>query len=669
MRILWFCLLLYAVLAEDRFGRPYMIGAKLCHSWKCINDKLGLPYSLPPREQFDIALRALLPDGPWQNVAETVINSCYHNRTRMYTNTCPGQALMHCVVDKLHEFCPESNLRKDDGCSQLTSLSGMSHMFSQSRYVGMKNDIAKEYRPEWFLKHYYESKCCELPPLFNSTVLKECGFDTIIHYYENAPKVVLSRNRFQDPNPSSAMNTVHIVDPNAIQQDDVEDPMDCCDLSTFIDNSWRDDCDFELKWDSQNRLSIKNQSVVTTTPTTTTTPATTVSPPKGYDMRIMPIPCETVTCVFNKLSVLSDTGAVDLDAYTRFLDNFTSIHTEWSKGKARVITECLHKPLLGYDGECEINKMLSCTLDLLSENCPYYDKKTDPCRNASPNNMKCQISSSKYRPKNRRTLCELPRLVPANVLTECDVSVLTLTEIVSERSASKSKHRWTNPKCQESTESTRCLMGKMNVINKYGFMDYFKMKDRIQTASQGPWYVMKDVYMSAFTNAPQYKQYCSSPKKLLNIIDTMLLTCPVSKRKSTPQCNRFFSEVLYASPINRRNMTNERLQQVLTHFQHVFLPPGAPKPVPRPFYLYPTNHKIHYHTNPLYNYGILSSGSAPTVRTIDISPKAAKKPLVILPVYLQMKNKEQIPHSLPLKDGLLRTGGPLSMSGLNHFGH
>lgn len=76
-----------------------------CQQWNCINTKLGLPNSLPPREQFDIALRSLLPEGEWQDVVNKVLDTCYGHHPRMYTNSCPGQALLHCAVENLIEVC------------------------------------------------------------------------------------------------------------------------------------------------------------------------------------------------------------------------------------------------------------------------------------------------------------------------------------------------------------------------------------------------------------------------------------------------------------------------------------------------------------------------------------------------------------------------------------
>lgn len=647
-----FCLLLHSlqVWAQSNFGTPYLTQSNLCKHWKCINDKLGLPYQLPPREQFDIALRSLLPDGAWQDVAETVINACYVNRTKWYTNTCPAQALLHCVVDNMHEYCPDSYQRKNDTCSPVTSFASMKYMFSQSRYLNMANT---DFHHDWFLKHYFKSKCCDLPILFNSTVLNECGFDSVIRYHEHTPKIMTAVPYIQSAAHSPPLEKVSIVNPDLQLRAEPEDPLNCCDMSNFIEPSWREECDFTLYWDSQSRLTIVNQTVHTTTQPPTTTPA----PVRANDVRVVPLTCEKETCVFTKLSVLSATGDVDLDAFTRFLDNFTNINTEWSKAKARAITECLHKPLLGYEEQCEINKILACTLDVLSENCPNHDRKNDPCKSSSWN-ATCQISSSKYRPKNRRTVCDLPSLVSKDVLEECNLTSLTATESVPVRITTKSEPHWENTRCQDSTESAKCIMGKMNVINKYGFMDYFRMKERIRTASQGPWYMLQDIYTSAFITTPMYKQHCNSPKKLLNVIDAMLTTCPVSKRRSSPQCDRFFSEVIYPSPHDQRNATNENLQHTLAHFPHVFIPPAAPRPIGGPFVTFPTYDQVHYRVNPYYNFGILSSGGVPAVRTINVPSKATRKPLVMLPMYLRVKDTSRLeePRALPFRNGLLRSG-------------
>lgn len=78
--------------------------------------------------------------------------------------------------------------------------------------------------------------------------------------------------------------------------------------------------------------------------------------------------------------------------------------------------------------------------------------------------------------------------------------------------------------CKELTHSTKCLLNKMDVLTKYDFMDYFKMKDQIRrfTSNNLGWSSFTDIYFSRITSVPLYNEYCSSTKKLLNIIDVML---------------------------------------------------------------------------------------------------------------------------------------------------
>ena len=75
------------------------------------------------------------------------------------------------------------------------------------------------------------------------------------------------------------------------------------------------------------------------------------------------------------------------------------------------------------------------------------------------------------------------------------------------------------------------MMTKMGVLNKYSFMDYFKMKDRIRqfTTKQVEWAALLDIYMSAFVNVPMYADHCNSEKKLLNVLDAMLMVSKVPK--------------------------------------------------------------------------------------------------------------------------------------------
>ena len=61
------------------------------------------------------------------------------------------------------------------------------------------------------------------------------------------------------------------------------DPLDCCIVDEFIQPKWRTECGFKLKWDDINRLSIFNESDVSTT----TTEATSL---RNKDVKIDPLP-------------------------------------------------------------------------------------------------------------------------------------------------------------------------------------------------------------------------------------------------------------------------------------------------------------------------------------------------------------------------------------------
>lgn len=67
-------------------------------------------------------------------------------------------------------------------------------------------------------------------------------------------------------------------------------------------------------------------------------------------------------------------------------------------------------------------------------------------------------------------------------------------------------------------------MAKMGVLNKYGFIDYFKMSDKIRNfTSQGDWSTLNRVYLGSFSNGPLYGEHCNSAKKILNFLDTLLI--------------------------------------------------------------------------------------------------------------------------------------------------
>ncbi|XP_053604862.1 uncharacterized protein LOC128672008 [Plodia interpunctella] len=659
MKALWIIVILQSlqlpIFAQASFGTSFLTSSKLCRGWSCLNNKLGLPNSLPSRTQYEVILKSLLPEN-WHLQLDSVLDTCYQNRTRAYTNTCPGQAMMHCVVDNLIENCPESHHKKEDACTPVSCTAGLSYMFSQSRYEDFEENLPRERRPTWFLKNYFDTKCCDLTPLFSTSVLAECGFAEFMHYYEHVPQNVVSfssnkkyptlrqpplsvhvkHDTPKTATPSSKQeNSVKIVDPivptttEAVDIKDL-DPLDCCDMSHFIQPSWRSECDFAIRWDNQNRLSLTTTTPAEESPNTNLSERTSSPEDVRNDVRIGPLPCESETCVFNKLNILSLTGDVNLDLFTKLLDNFTRSHPEFTKAKARVITECMKKPLLGYDEECQINKVLACTFDVLSEYCPYTNRKNDPCRKPD-SNMMCQISSSHIRPKFRRSFCSLPDFVPERVLSECGIVSLSNMMYVKKRP----KKRYTaKPSlgCQPLTEPTSCLLDKMGVINKYKFVDYFKMKDLIRSA-KSPWSALTDVYVSAFTNKPMYGNHCNSPRQLLNVIDTMLMTCPVSLRKTTAQCNQFFTETMNTAPYTNTNLTKAKLDRMVNHFQHIFLPVTIYQSN-----VYPRNKsKISY--KPLYNYGVLASGNVPPVSMVDINPKTPKKPLMILPVYMRLHNQ------------------------------
>lgn len=79
--------------------------------------------------------------------------------------------------------------------------------------------------------------------------------------------------------------------------------------------------------------------------------------------------CDIEECVFKDLQIVSDAGAVDVQAFSKFLDNMTRMFPEWTSAKARVVTTCLSRPITDYEADCEINKILSCTFDVLTEVC------------------------------------------------------------------------------------------------------------------------------------------------------------------------------------------------------------------------------------------------------------------------------------------------------------
>ncbi|XP_035450532.2 uncharacterized protein LOC118276362 isoform X2 [Spodoptera frugiperda] len=563
MWLLWLFVVLPTVFGQFGFGKSYLGNSRLCRQWNCINTKLGLEDSLPPKEQSVAVLRQLLPQGPWQDMVESIVEQCYVNRTRRFTNTCPGQALMHCLVDQMIDFCPINSLRNDDSCSVVTSISGMKYMFSQSRYMDLEKNLPRERRPTWFLKNYFDKSCCDLPVIFNTTVLEECGFSSVINYIDHGVKHPYSTTEatmmpgVTSPVPITSIDTsngLKIVDLNTIQDNSrsgIMDPMECCDMEDFIKSSWKSECDFHLQWTGKERLSI-SQPPATEPPTTTTEK-----------------------------------------------------------------TDALHDIML-----------------VPQSHCPYK-RKSGICKHGK-HEVPCQISSSKSRPKNRREICLLPELVHHDHLHECGLDALYQVERVPVPVRHK-KHAfprfWNN--CKQLETQTTCIMDKMGILNRYKFMDYFKMKDRIRqfTEDKPVWSAMMDIYTSAYINLPMYGDHCTSERKLLNVIDTMLMTCPVSKRKNTPQCITLFIDMVKSTPQDNQNVTKEKAAEIMKHYHHVFMPT---RPLPsRADVVIRKKHTKH--VTPAYQFGILNSKNAPPVKVAHVKPPShrVRPPLILRPVYLR----------------------------------
>lgn len=79
-------------------------------------------------------------------------------------------------------------------------------------------------------------------------------------------------------------------------------------------------------------------------------------------------------------------------------------------------------------------------------------------------------------------------------------------------------------------------MNKMDILNKYNFIDYFKLKERLREFCQGVWYPMRGAYSAAYNAAPLYAQHCSAPNKLLNVLDTMLAVSSLQKLNTFIYC-------------------------------------------------------------------------------------------------------------------------------------
>ncbi|XP_045533642.1 uncharacterized protein LOC123720869 isoform X1 [Pieris brassicae] len=600
-------LAIFNVHARAGFGRSYLGNSRMCYNWTCINEKLNLTDELPPKDVYSATINSLFPS-EWREVAESAVDSCYGNITKTYTNTCPGQALMHCVVDHLVKNCPANKSSKDDRCAPVSSLAPNNYMFSQSRYNNLESGITTERRPSYFLRNYFNMKCCDLPDILIENNLEECGFKKFMEYHLHDKQ---TDQQFQLTFPHKVQ--IPTTKKSMLEVDDSEeewDPLECCDVNDFIKDSWRSECHLEMSWNETNRLGFIDIS--SHLPPTTTEKGEL----KRSDVKVVPLSCEKETCVFKKLNIILDSGEIDLLAFTKLLDSLTLNYPSWEKAKARVTTQCLTKIHRIYDAECQINELLSCVMDVLSENCPNVNKD-HPCKDKDTidKDVICQISSGKYSPKLRRQFCPIPNLVPNDVLSECGVTSLSTMQYVPhyERKMSRWESRYN---CKELTPPTSCILKKMGVLNQYGFIDYFKMKNWLHKTSSSPFY---EVFFSTFLVTPMYQEYCSSPKKLLNILDIMVTTCPESKRTQNTKCKKIFNEIK-----NTPNVSQEKLDQL---FKVLYNTTEELKE------LKPSQLNSETHSNKMFDFGILGS-DAPPVKIIDVKRKP--KTLVVLPVYQRM---------------------------------
>lgn len=98
------------------------------------------------------------------------------------------------------------------------------------------------------------------------------------------------------------------------------------------------------------------------------------------------------------------------------------------------------------------------------------------------------------------------------------------------------------------------------------------------------------------------------------------------------------------APVENQNVTREKLDEILKHYYHIFMPnkPLTPK-------LGRVIRKKHYKVvkKPIFEFGLLNSKDAPPVRVIDVKP--TYRPLIIRPVYLRPN------FNRPNNDGVFRS--------------
>ncbi|VVD04719.1 unnamed protein product [Leptidea sinapis] len=649
----WVVVLLCAVHSQAGFGRSYLGDSRLCREWTCLTGKLNLTDNMPPKDIYLNTMTSSLPE-EWKVVGENAVETCYENRTLKYTNTCPGQALMYCFIDQLIRNCPDNRHRKADKCAYLRSYGGSKALFIQSIFKDYENNLPEGEVPRWFYQTKFNRKCCDLPKLISDAVMSECGIKKLLHDHvhtleTDAPYIsamnsndsdkhflrhsqekdqLYLSNAHSDHGARTTLDTLRARNPTEEQG---PDPLECCDLSGFIEQPWRSECQFQLSWDVRNRLGIVN----------TTEKVTTTEKPReirSNDVRMVPLSCEKETCIFRKLNVIKESGDIDIVAMSKVLDNMTESHPEWTKAKGRVITQCLANSRNIERSECPLNDILGCVFDVLTENCPHVTVD-DPCKHKNTENLNitCQISTTKYSPKQRRSLCPIPNLVSNEVLSQCEAESVYILEQVPQNVQTKtSKWKIQRLNCYDLTPPTTCILNKMNVLNKYGFVDYFRMKQLIYSYSESPF---TELYFSVFLNLPLYPKQCSSPKKLLNLIDFMLMTCPASRKKDTETCRMIFDEINSAIP---KDLEKSKLEAV---FNNLLSYKDTTTATPTP--------KTFFKSNKPFNFGLLDSKNAPPVDIIDVKPR--DKPLVVLPVYQRMHKSTEYPLNSLHNDGVFRS--------------
>ncbi|CAH0720193.1 unnamed protein product, partial [Brenthis ino] len=626
MRLLCYFLVLPLVVAQVVFGNWNLGDDQQCHKWSCLSTKLNI--NALSITELTNKLQKLLPDD-WKSLVTSAVIQCYVV-PKDFMDTCPGQGFLHCFVSQLNKNCPEHHLRDDILCGpqgpRTTDSANSTFMFKEVRIMGNEN-VKIGYRP--VIVSF--KRCCELPQMFNNTILSECGFEGMVDYKLTPISIPLIPYFIHTTTKKTSTTTnfgdqLNVEGEGIDNDDDYLDPLECCNLDEFIQPTWRSECDFKVKWDNKNRLTIVNESE----PVTTTT---TIAPSlRNKDVKIVPISCDQQNCIFTKLNIVSD-GTVDKVAFVRLLDNMTKKYTQWERAKAKVVTQCLNKPLIGYEEDCEINKILACTFDILTENCPDTNDN-DPCKHSTSvaEGLICQISSSMYRPRHRRQFCSLPDLINKEICSECGVNLIYKLVYVTVPQVKSSK--WTPvTNCKDLTEQTTCLFHRMNVLNKYGFVDHFKMHDRIKSYTENYPPNLQRLNEDALNSDVLYPHHCSSTKKLLSVIDTMIMTCIPSRQNNNEKCQRLMNIMQVPTDtsshlqIDPNMILRTPLNKPKTSVKDSVKP--LQKQRNKPFV-------SEYKNNPLYNFGILGKNYEPSVEIIDLK-KEKERTLVLLPVYERLK--------------------------------